>query len=170
MKTLERAPYTHLPRFSGYRHPRSCGALATTSEPPRVGGSNPTRNNSSFSGFAQCLFSLLGPLQDLTLHVAAVSPQAPLGWGSFSDVPWMWWLSQVWGLPGILQKSPAWNLSGVFLMMLLGLWVFKEDYPGVKGICITGHRGSTLSMWHHCWCGLDLLAQVALVVSTAQWE
>ena len=101
------------------------------------------------------LIQFTDPIQDTTLHVA-LSPQPPLGYGSFSDFPCFGDLDSLEDSWQIGQESCrmclSLDLSVVFLMMGLGLCVLgRRD---TEAGCLFHHTVSKLhlNMAYHYWC------------------
>ena len=68
------------------------------------------------------------PLEDASLRVVIMSPEAPLDSNSFSACPCFWWPRQIWGLlhKYFCSTSLHWGFSDVLPMIRSGLWVSWE--------------------------------------------
>ena len=68
-----------------------------------------------------------------TLHLAAMTHWVPLGYESFSDFSCFWRSWQFWGILVRYYRMPLnWGLTCVFLIIRLGLWVWRRKIRVVK--------------------------------------
>lgn len=102
--------------------------------------------HSDFLGLYMMPFCLF---QDPTLHLVVVSLGFFRLW-QFLRFSLVLMTLTVWRSAArvLCRMSLSWDLSGVFLMVRLGLWVLERKSLEVKcHFCITSHRGYILSTW-----------------------
>lgn len=99
-----------------------------------------------------------------------MSPSAALGQEGLSDFPGLNdpdGLEEGWA---VMQTVPSAGLSDVFLVISLGLWVWRGRPQRGSALLITSRQGCAVNMTPHHGCTLGPLAEVYLsCVSTGEF-